>query len=432
MHYSHKYPEKAVSTTTIRNISKNKEVKKVIKKKHIAILVMLVFALTILSPAAYADSFSDIKGHWAEAQIKTMVEYGIINGYPDGSFKPDGKITRAEFASLIVKSFKLTKAEGKSFDDTSDHWAKDAIGTANAAGIVKGYSDTAFGPDDPITREQMAVMIVKAAKLTVEDAVDDKSFEDNQSISAWAKESVAVAAANQLISGYPDNTFNPQGYASRAEAAVVLYRSLTVTPAKTDTTPSNGGSSSSGGNSSSSTTTTKVSAISISGDAVVGATLTANPTPTAATGTYQWMRADTADGTYTDISGATSNTYTLDAADSGKYIKVKITAIGSYTGTATSVATSQVANGIPAASDFEVANLTQTKGSVSPVTITAKVGKSSGAVTIYYEGTGGTTYTKSTTLPSGAGSYTVTFDVAAAIGWNAATDLAAGTLKLMN
>ena len=260
-----------------------------IKNKHIAILVTLMFALTMFSPVAYALNFSDISGHWAEDQIKSMTDEGIINGYPEGTFQPDGKITRAEFASLLVTAFGLTKGEGKSFTDTVDHWAKEAIAAANAAGIVNGYSDTIFGPDDPITREQMAVMIVKAARLT--DAANAKTFADSSFISDWAKEAVDIATSNQLISGYPDNTFQPQGNATRAEATAVLSGVLkkSTPPAKpaekveeeqedtviekpVESTNRGGGSSSS-----SSSSKTKISAVSITatvtGNPYVGATL---------------------------------------------------------------------------------------------------------------------------------------------------------------
>jgi len=87
-------------------------------------------------------------------------------------------------------------------------------------------------------------------------------------------------------------------------------------------------------------------------------------------------------------------------------------------------------NQTPVDFDYDISNLTQTAGSVTAVTVTAKEGKSSGERTIYYEGIGPTSYAKSTTVPQTAGSYTVTFDVAAADGWNAATGLFAGTLRV--
>ena len=200
------------------------------KNKFVALIVMLMFALIMSTPSVEAKGISDIEGHWAEIHIKQMTSEGIISGYNDGTFNPDGKITRAEFATLIVKGFKLSKNEGKTFNDTKDHWAKDFIAIANASNIVNGYNETVFGADDPITREQMAVMIVKAAKLT--SKADAKEYIDNQSISEWAKEAVATASANQLITGYTDNTFKPQTNASRAEAAVVLAKGINLSGAE--------------------------------------------------------------------------------------------------------------------------------------------------------------------------------------------------------
>ncbi|HHV70989.1 MAG TPA: hypothetical protein GXX38_00070, partial [Clostridia bacterium] len=169
---------------------------------------------------------NDISGHWAEASITRMVGQKIISGYPDGSFKPEAKISRAEFATLVVKGFNLPAGSGKVFSDTAGHWAQAAIATAYANNIISGYSDTMFGPDDPITREQMAVMIVKAAKLS--GATNGKTFADNSAISTWAQEAVKIAVANNIITGYPDNTFRPQGNATRAEASVVLDKTLAL------------------------------------------------------------------------------------------------------------------------------------------------------------------------------------------------------------
>lgn len=169
-------------------------------------------------------NLNDIAGIWAESNITALVKAGAISGYPDGSFKPDSTITRAEFAVVLVKAFKLEAKNGKVFSDTNNHWAKDYIATANAFGIVNGYSDMAFGPDDPITREQMAAMIVKAAKLEI--ITSGKSFNDNSQISSWAKSAVTTARERNIISGYPDNRFCPQNNATRAEAVTVVVNAL--------------------------------------------------------------------------------------------------------------------------------------------------------------------------------------------------------------
>ncbi|TEB05928.1 Cellulosome-anchoring protein precursor [Pelotomaculum schinkii] len=170
------------------------------------------------------ETLNDIEGHWAQNNIEKLVALGAVSGYPDGSFKPDGTITRAEFATILVKAFKLTPKSGKVFADTAGHWAEDNIATAAANGVLSGYDDNTFGPDDLITREQMAIMVVKAARLTM--ISEGTSFADNSGISEWAKGAVATVVKNGLMKGYPDNTFQPLGSATRAEAVTVIVNAL--------------------------------------------------------------------------------------------------------------------------------------------------------------------------------------------------------------
>ena len=173
-----------------------------------------------VEPEPELPALTDISGHWAKASIEHLVEMGAISGYPDNTFRPDNLITRAEFATVLVKAMGLPISGSKVFSDTTGHWAKEAISTAYAAGIISGYNEQSFGPDDPITREQMAVMVVKAAGLT--GTAPELKYADSQQISAWAREFVARAAAEKLISGYPDNTFRPANNATRAEAVTVI------------------------------------------------------------------------------------------------------------------------------------------------------------------------------------------------------------------
>jgi len=168
-------------------------------------------------------SLKDIAGHWAETGINQLVNAGAISGYPDGTFKPDSSITRAEFATVLVKALNSEPGRGKVFNDITGHWAKDAISTAAAHGIVSGYDATTFGPDNLITREQMAVMISKAANLS---SGEGKTFADNDQIADWAKAAVAATSGKNIISGYPDNTFRPQAHATRAEAVTIIIKAL--------------------------------------------------------------------------------------------------------------------------------------------------------------------------------------------------------------
>jgi len=171
--------------------------------------------------------FSDTKGHWAEKYIAELAASGAIGGYPDGTFKPDRTISRAEFATILVKAFQLPARDGKVFEDTANHWGREYISTAAAHGIVSGYSDTAFGPDDSITREQMAVMIAKAANLQ-SDSSQPISFTDQEQISSWAAQAVSSSVSQGIINGYPDNTFRPSGSATRAEAATVIIQAKKI------------------------------------------------------------------------------------------------------------------------------------------------------------------------------------------------------------
>ncbi len=171
-----------------------------------------------------AISFSDIGGHWAEEKIKQLAAVGVMNGYPDRTFRPDSSITRAEFCTILVKALKLQGGTGTVFADTSNHWAKDYIATAAANGIVHGLDGVNFAPDDLITREQMALMICLAKKMSALDGWQE--FSDADQLSYWAMDAVKTVSAKKIMSGYPDNTFRPQNLASRAEASAVIVNLL--------------------------------------------------------------------------------------------------------------------------------------------------------------------------------------------------------------
>ncbi|OPX89269.1 S-layer homology domain-containing protein [Pelotomaculum sp. PtaB.Bin117] len=152
------------------------------------------------------------------------MQAGVIGGYPDGSFQPEKSVSRAEFTVMLVKALKLEAKQGSVFKDTAAHWAKDSINTAAAHGIISGYDQNSFGPDDQITREQAAVITARATKLQAGDQA--LSFSDAQQISPWALSGVAAAVGNSYLRGYPDNSFRPQGYTSRAEAAAITAKLL--------------------------------------------------------------------------------------------------------------------------------------------------------------------------------------------------------------
>jgi hypothetical protein len=164
----------------------------------------------------------DISGHWAEAGINRLVAAGVMSGYPDHTFKPDDTITRAEFCTVLVKALRLTGGSEAAFVDLGEHWAKDYIAAAAANGIVHGTEGNKFAPDLPVTREQMALMICLAKKLAAFSGWQE--YSDADQISYWARDAVKTVSAEKLMSGYPDNSFKPQNFAGRAEAAAVIVK----------------------------------------------------------------------------------------------------------------------------------------------------------------------------------------------------------------
>lgn len=178
---------------------------------------------TNVKPVETAKSmpvFEDIDAHWAKSSIEKVFARGITGGYIDGTFKPDNQITRAELVVMLVKAFDIPSGIGKDFDDSLSHWAKQYISQGTASGFISGYNAKAFGPDDLVTREQMAVMITQAAKI--KSGLVPLCFLDEKQISPWARDAVAISVGNNIVGGFPDHTFKPRGHATRAEVATVL------------------------------------------------------------------------------------------------------------------------------------------------------------------------------------------------------------------
>lgn len=172
--------------------------------------------------------FSDIKGHWAEKEIAQMAEKGIVNGKAEDIFAPDDKITRAEIAAIITRAFDLSGGENVFSDVDDGAWYKDAAAAVYKSGFMSG-SEGKFRPNDHITRQELAVLLTNIAKAkNIEPKAVDTAFEDEAEIADWAKESVGYAAACGLINGVSGNRFAPKNEATRAQAAVILSRIISL------------------------------------------------------------------------------------------------------------------------------------------------------------------------------------------------------------
>ncbi|MNO21284.1 Endo-1,4-beta-xylanase A precursor [compost metagenome] len=176
-------------------------------------------------------TFSDLSGHWAEASIKQALSDGIVTGYPDGTFKPANTVTRAEFSVMLMNAMKPQKAGAElMFTDTAEigAWAKIAVSQAVQAGIINGYEDGTFRPNANVTRAEMAKMIANALKVSAEGNAATP-FADDKVIPAWAKGSVATLKELGIVKGMGTNQFNPSAQTTRAEAVIVLMNMLDQT-----------------------------------------------------------------------------------------------------------------------------------------------------------------------------------------------------------
>lgn len=177
--------------------------------------------------------FADMSGHWAANDVELLANKLIVNGTGNGRFEGDRTITRAEFAALLVRALGLSPAAaGSAFKDvTAEAWYARDVATAVAAGLINGYDDGTFRPDQVITREELAAMSMRALAYTG-TAKDKKAgqavleqYKDAAKI-VWAKDEIAAAITLGLMNGTSDNTLSPEGTTTRAESAAMLKRLL--------------------------------------------------------------------------------------------------------------------------------------------------------------------------------------------------------------
>lgn len=181
----------------------------------------------------YRKSFADTVSHWARTDVELMASKHVVKGVSDDAFNPDGKVTRAEFAAMVVRALGLSRVPGAAFTDVAaDAWYAGSVGAAAKAGIVLGMGDGTFRPNDRITREQVAVMVARALKAAGKSVTADQveallgAFTDRGRISGWAHEGVAAAAEYGIVKGRNGGVFAPGDDATRAEAAVMVKRYL--------------------------------------------------------------------------------------------------------------------------------------------------------------------------------------------------------------
>ncbi|RUT30521.1 pullulanase [Paenibacillus zeisoli] len=177
-------------------------------------------------------SFADVPAsHWASAAIKSLTAKQIVTGVTDTKYQPNSKVSRAEFTALLARALGLQAGEHSAFADVkAGAWYASYVDAAVKAGIVTGRSKDAFAPNETISREEMAVMLIRALEVKqgkkVDAAVSAGAFADATKISSWAAAYVNAAASLELVQGKENHQFDPQGFMTRAESAQVIYKLL--------------------------------------------------------------------------------------------------------------------------------------------------------------------------------------------------------------
>ena len=191
-------------------------------------MAMAVAVLPVLTPAANnpyavhaATNFSDISGHWAKSYIQKAVSLGIVNGYKDGTFRPENNVTRAEFTRMLNTTLGNNGTVKAAFSDvSSEQWFYEDICKGVAAAFINGYSDGTFGPDNTITRQEAAVLLARIVPSAGASKSLD-SYKDAGMIADWARTSMAKIVGKTYMTG-ADNALTPTSPLTRGQAAKIV------------------------------------------------------------------------------------------------------------------------------------------------------------------------------------------------------------------
>ncbi|MEA5617617.1 DUF1565 domain-containing protein [Cronbergia sp. UHCC 0137] len=187
-------------------------------------------AATVTPPAGGPVAFQDVPtGYWAKGYIEALASQNIIAGFPDGSFKPNEPVTRAQFATIITKAFNPSpqRAATDFKDVKSNFWAYGAIRSASQSTFLRGYPDNTFKPQQEIPRVQALVALANGLGLTANNQNILSFYSDAAQIPSYATASVAAATSRQLVINYPTvKQLAPNRQATRAEIAAFVYQAL--------------------------------------------------------------------------------------------------------------------------------------------------------------------------------------------------------------
>ncbi|SMB87809.1 S-layer homology domain-containing protein [Desulfonispora thiosulfatigenes DSM 11270] len=203
-------------------------------KRNVSFLLVIMMMLSI-TVTGYAQDTKEIdyENHWAGDVINQWIEKGLAKGYPDSTFRPNNAVTRAEFMALVNKSFGFTAVKPIDFMDVKEKdWFFSTVKVASTAGYIAGYPDKTIRPNQPISRQEAAVIIARITKLSPNAGMVEQ-LSDKENIPEWSKNLVGAVVAKGYMNGYPDKSFKPLNDITRAEAVVALNNTM---KAKADVT----------------------------------------------------------------------------------------------------------------------------------------------------------------------------------------------------
>ena len=208
-----------------------KEVTHYAASSTLGLLIIALAALVLIllsAGVAYAVP-ADVQDHWAQPAIKELMRRGVLVGYPDRTFKPDRFVSRAEFAKMAVKAFGLPAAEGTALSDMSKHWARKDVSALVESGVIEGYPDKTFRPDQSITRAEIVSVLDRLLRVGLKEQVFGADWTPSYTDvpkSHWGFRLIELARLLDYLPPAFGSTFLPNAVVTRAEAAWMVHKAL--------------------------------------------------------------------------------------------------------------------------------------------------------------------------------------------------------------
>lgn len=191
-----------------------------------------VAPFVVAAPSFAQTTFFDVSSnYWAAPFIRELSQRGVIAGFPDGSFRPEEPVTRAQFAAMVNKAFqKAPQRQAIRFVDVpTNYWGYSAIQQAYTIGFLSGYPGNRFEPNQAIPRQQVLVSLANGLQYNPSANVEStlQYFNDANNIAGYARSPIAAATEQRIVVNYPNVRFlNPTATATRAQVAAFIYQAL--------------------------------------------------------------------------------------------------------------------------------------------------------------------------------------------------------------